>query len=169
VNAAPSTAAGDHQPNPQMIRQSVNAAQRKCKSHQPLYDRTCTDITTIVSINPPPVVAVPDWINAAMGPPPTIPHHHSITGPDIVIPPSWQGSAAPPIPSRHTGAVGYSSNHGSYAGERLRWAKAAYATPGAALAAKTISLEISAVHEAGGCKKSRGVPIGVCSFLSMLS
>jgi len=152
-----------------MIRQSVNAVQRKCKLHQPLYDRTCTDITTIVSINPPPVVAVPNWINAAMGPPPTIPCHYSITGPDIVIPTSWQGSAAPPLPSRLTGTVGYSSNHGLYAGERLRWAKAAYATSGAALVAKTISLEISAIHEAGGREKSRGVPIGVCSFLSMLS
>jgi hypothetical protein len=54
-------------------------------------------------------------------------------------------------------------------GERLRWAKAAYATPGAALAAETISLEISAVHEAGGRRKSKGIPIGVRSFLCMLS
>ncbi|KAG1774739.1 hypothetical protein EV702DRAFT_1047491 [Suillus placidus] len=139
---APSTAANNCQPNPQMIRQLVNAAQRKS------------------SINPPPVVAVPDWTNAAMGPPPTIPRHRAISGPDVVIPTSWQGSAAPPIPSRLTGTIGYSSNHGSYAGERLRWAKAAYATPGAALAAETISLEISAVHEAGGRRKSKGIPIG---------
>jgi hypothetical protein len=119
----------------------------------------------IASLNPPPVVAVPDWTNAAMGPPP-IPRHRAITGPDVVIPTSWQGPTSPPIPSRLTGTVGYSSHHGLYAGERLRWAKAAYAGPGAALAAKTISLEISAVHEAGGCKKSRGIPIGVQCFLA---
>ncbi|KAG1887221.1 hypothetical protein F4604DRAFT_1675228 [Suillus subluteus] len=47
-SSAPSTAASDHRPDPQMIRQ------------------TCADITTTASINPPPVVAVPDWINAAM-------------------------------------------------------------------------------------------------------
>jgi hypothetical protein len=102
----------------------------------------------IASLNPPPVVAVPDWTNAAMGPPP-IPRRRAITGPDVVIPTSWQGPTSPPIPSRLT-----------------RWAKAAYAGPGAALAAETISLEISAVHEAGGRKKSRGIPIGVRCFLA---
>lgn len=99
-----------------------------------------------------------------MGPPP-VPRHRAITGPDVAIPTSWQGSATPPIPSRLTGAVGYSSHHGLYAGECLRWAKAAYATPGAVLAAETISLEISAVHKAGGHKKYRGLPIGVWSSL----
>ncbi|KAG1748349.1 uncharacterized protein EDB91DRAFT_1245055 [Suillus paluster] len=124
-----SDAASYHRPDPQTIRQSVNAAQRK------------------LSINPPPVIAVPDWTNAAMGPPP-VPRHRAITGPDVAIPTSWQGSAASPIPSRLTGLIGYSSHHGSYAAERLRWVKSAYATPSSI--AETIALEILAVHKAGG-------------------
>ncbi|KAG2154170.1 uncharacterized protein EDB93DRAFT_1248377 [Suillus bovinus] len=113
-----------------MIQQSMNAAQRKS------------------SIDPPPAIAVPDWTNAIMGPPP-VPRRHAVTGPDVAIPTSWQGSAASLIPLRLTGAVGYSSHHGLYGRERLRWAKAAYATPGAVLAAETILLKISAVHEVG--------------------
>ncbi|KAG1819633.1 uncharacterized protein BJ212DRAFT_1478873 [Suillus subaureus] len=127
---APSTAASSCQPNPQMIQQSVNAAQRKS------------------SINPPPVVAVPDWINATMGPLP-ISHHHAITGPDVVIPTSWQGLAAVPIPSRLTNAIGYSLHHKSHIQENV--------SDGLKL---PMLILISAVHEAGGHKKSRDISIG---------
>lgn len=100
-----------------------------------------------------------------MGPPPVPSHHsHTITGPDISIPTSWQGPAASPVPSRFTGPIGYSAHHRSYSTEHQKWSKLAYATPGGAMA-ETISLEISAVHEAGGRKKARGILIGVCPFL----
>lgn len=95
-----------------------------------------------------------------MGPPPVPLPRRTVTGPDVVIPTSWQGSAASPVPSRLTGPIGYSAHHGSYSAEHQRWAKLAYATPGGAMA-ETISLEISTVHEAGGRKKARGILIGV--------
>ncbi|KAG2144402.1 uncharacterized protein EDB93DRAFT_1251643 [Suillus bovinus] len=94
-------------PDPRIIQQSVNAAQRRS------------------SINPPPVVAVSNWTNASMGPPPMSHCPHRTSGPDVNIPTSW--------------------------GSRGPWAKAAYSTPIAI--ADTISLEISAIHEAGGRKK----------------
>ncbi|KAG2353893.1 hypothetical protein BDR07DRAFT_1382720 [Suillus spraguei] len=137
-----SSVAGHCRPDPQTIWQSVNAAQRKS------------------SINPPPVVAVPDWTMAAMGPPP-IPHHCTTTGPDVAIPTSWQGAAALPIPSRATGSIGYSEHHGSYATQHHQWSHTLFAGSGAPGAlAQTISLKISAVHEVGGRKKLRGEPIG---------
>jgi hypothetical protein len=84
----------------------------------------------------------------------------TVTGPDVAVPMSWQGSAASPTPLRLTSPIEYSTHHGSYLTEHQRWAKLAYATPGGAMA-ETISLEISAVYEVGGCKKSRGTLIGV--------
>ncbi|KAG1766766.1 hypothetical protein EDD22DRAFT_950345 [Suillus occidentalis] len=134
-------------PDPHIIWQSVNAAQRKS------------------SVNPPPVVAVSNWTNASMGlppmschlcctsspnpdPPPMSHRLHCTSGPNVAIPTSWQGSAASAAPSR---PIGYSSHHGMYAAEHQRWAKATYSTPIAIT--DTISLEISAMHEASGHKK----------------
>ncbi|KAG2344991.1 hypothetical protein BDR05DRAFT_998601 [Suillus weaverae] len=127
-------------PDMRAIQQSVNAAQRK------------------LTINPPPVVAMP----------------RRTAGPDIMIPTLWQGSSwqgssqgssrqgssqstGPPWPRQGSsnGPIGYSSQHALYATERERWAKISYATP----LAETILIEISAVHGGGGRKK-RGVPIG---------
>lgn len=79
---------------------------------------------------------------------------HRTSGPNVAIPTSWQGSAASAAPSR---PVGYSSHHGMYAAERQRWAKAAYSTPIAI--ADTISLEISAIHEASGRKKKNVIAV----------
>ncbi|KAG1744433.1 hypothetical protein EDB19DRAFT_1827036 [Suillus lakei] len=108
-------------PDPRIIRQSVNAAQRKS------------------SVNPPPVVAVSDWTNASMGPPPMshrphcasgpnidpppMSHHlHRTSGPNVAIPTSsWQGSAVSAAPLRLTGPIGYLSHHGMYATEHQRW------------------------------------------------
>ncbi|KAG1847348.1 hypothetical protein DFJ58DRAFT_843236 [Suillus subalutaceus] len=136
-----STPASQRWPDPKAIRQSVNASQQKS------------------SVNPPRVVAIPDWTNTSMGPPPVPLPRDRTTGPDVAVPTSWQGPAASPIPSRLTGPIGYSAHHGSYSTEYQRWSKLSYATPGGAMA-ETISLEISAIHEAGGCKKSRGTLIG---------
>ncbi|KAG1842048.1 hypothetical protein DFJ58DRAFT_748303 [Suillus subalutaceus] len=136
-----STPASQRWPDPKVIRQSVNASQRKS------------------SVNPPRVVAIPDWTNTSMGPPPVPLPRDRTTGPDVAVPMSWQGLAASPIPSRLTGPIGYSAHHGSYSTEYQRWSKLSYATPGGAMA-ETISLEISAIHEAGGHKKSRGTLIG---------
>ncbi|KAG1730994.1 hypothetical protein EDB19DRAFT_1912656 [Suillus lakei] len=118
-------------PDMRAIQQSVNAAQWK------------------LTINPPPVVAMP----------------RRTAGPDIMIPTSWQGSSwqgssqstGPPWPGQGSsnGPIGYSSQHALYATECECWAKISYATP----PAETILIKISAVHEGGGCKK-RGVPIG---------
>ncbi|KAG1718697.1 hypothetical protein EDB19DRAFT_1920136 [Suillus lakei] len=82
-----------------------------------------------------------------------------MTGPDVAVPTSWQGSGASLIPSRLMGPIGYSAHHGAYSTECQRWAKLAYAAPGGAMA-ETISLKISAVHEAGARKKARGILIG---------
>ncbi|KAG1740217.1 uncharacterized protein EDB91DRAFT_1248542 [Suillus paluster] len=128
-------------PNPHIIWQSVNAAQRKS------------------SVNPPPVVTVSDWTNASMGPPPMSHRPHCTSGPSVAIPTSWQGSAALAAPSKLAGPVGYSSHHGMYATEHQRWAKAAYSTPIAI--ADTISLEISTIHETGG-HKERSVIANIC-------
>ncbi|KAG2134629.1 hypothetical protein BD769DRAFT_1665069 [Suillus cothurnatus] len=122
----------DRAPDLCTIQQSVNAAQWK------------------LTVNPPPVVAMP---------------HHA-AGPDVMIPTSWQGSSQPTGPStlwpgqgssRSAGSIGYSSQHGLYGMERERQAKMAYAT--GLPPAETILIEISAVHEGGGRKK-HGVPIG---------
>jgi hypothetical protein len=119
------------------------------------------------TVNPPPVVAV-SYTPASMGPPPIPPHRTALTGPDVAIPTSWQGSTT--IPSRITGPIGYSSHHAMYSTERQRWAKVAYAHGNAASAiAEMISLEISAVHEGGSRKKMRGVLIGVREFLFFLN
>lgn len=87
------------------------------------------------------MVVVSDWTNASMGPPPMSHRPHRTSSPDVNIPTSW-GSRGP---------IGYSLHHGMYAAERQQWAKATYSTPIAI--ADTILLEISAIHEAGGCKK----------------
>ncbi|KAG2034776.1 hypothetical protein BDR03DRAFT_1013089 [Suillus americanus] len=109
--------------------------------------------------NPPHVVAIPDWTNTSMGPPPVpLPHGYTV-GPDVAIPTSWQGSAASPIPSRLMGPIGYSAHHRLYLTEHQRWFKLSYATPGGAMA-ETISLEISATHKVAGHKKARGTLIG---------
>ncbi|KAG2028798.1 hypothetical protein BDR03DRAFT_1019335 [Suillus americanus] len=109
-------------PDLHTIQQLVNAAQ--CK----------------LTINPPPVVAMP----------------RRTAGPDIMIPTSWQGSSQPGQgSSRSAGSIGYSSQHALYATERERWAKISYATP----PAETILIEISAVHEGGG-RKNVGFLLG---------
>ncbi|KAG1744423.1 hypothetical protein EDB19DRAFT_1827030 [Suillus lakei] len=134
VKETKSTASSYHTiPDPHIIQQSVNAAQRKS------------------SVNPPPMVAVSDWTNASMGPPPMSHHLHHTSGPNVAIPTSWQGLAVLAAPSRLTGPIGYLSHHGMYATEHQRWAKATYSTPIAI--ADTISLEISAIHEAGSHNK----------------
>ncbi|KAG2357178.1 hypothetical protein BDR07DRAFT_1491035 [Suillus spraguei] len=57
---------------------------------------------------------------------------------------------------RSSGASGYLENHANYAAQCEHWAKLAYALP----PMDTITLDISAVHEGGACKKGHGVPIG---------
>ncbi|KAG1874866.1 hypothetical protein F4604DRAFT_1925001 [Suillus subluteus] len=133
------------------------------RSHysQSSYNLAISQCRTEKIVNPPPVVAVSDWTNASMGPPPMSHRPHCTSGPNIAIPTSWHGSAVLATPSRLTGPVGYSSHHGMYAAEHQRWSKAAYSTPTPITIVDTISLEISAIHEAGGRKK-KNVIANIC-------
>lgn len=55
--------------------------------------------------------------------------------------------------------MGYTTNHAAHASQREYWSKLAYSMGSHA---ETISLDISAVHDAGAKRKgSRGTPISV--------
>ncbi|KAG1858116.1 hypothetical protein F4604DRAFT_1684996 [Suillus subluteus] len=134
--------AGGHTPDPCIIRQSVNAAQRSS------------------SMQPPPVIATSHGHRA--GPNVAIPsswHHdngHVQRSHLAVYSSGLQGRDARPA-AYSLGLPGYSANHVMYGAEREHWAKQAYSTP----PAETISLEISAVHEGGNKRKGgRGVSFG---------
>ncbi|KAG1830255.1 hypothetical protein DFJ58DRAFT_848508 [Suillus subalutaceus] len=129
----PSSAQSQLLPNPHIIRQTVNAAQRKS------------------TINPPRVVPFLSQPSSSTA------HIGRISGPDIAVPLSWQQSPASSNPNMVSGAAGYSVHHAQYGLERERWAKLAYAPP----PAETITLEISAVYEGNSRKKSgRGINFG---------
>ncbi|KAI6004803.1 hypothetical protein EDD15DRAFT_2359683 [Pisolithus albus] len=139
-------------PDPKYIRQSISAAQSQA------------------SVNPPRVVAMssaaPDLHKLSgpgMMPPPPIPaaRHKFIPeyqcsppnyltpspgGPTVHVPSAWQ-KVPQPLPP---GSSGYSAQHRHYAAQRERWGRMAHNPP----PAETISLEISAVFEAGGKKKN---------------
>jgi len=80
--------------------------------------------------------------------------------PNVYVPSAWNNIQlpAPPVARAASNAVmallpgssGYSSQHLQYAAQREHWAHIAYRPP----PAETISLEISAVFEAGGKKKN---------------
>ncbi|KAG2134217.1 hypothetical protein BD769DRAFT_1665245 [Suillus cothurnatus] len=117
-------------PDSRIIRQTVNAAQRKS------------------TINPPPVVAVSQAYIGGRSMRPV--------GPEITVPSSWGLPQDMTHANRSSGASSYSENHANYGAQRERWAKLAYALP----PMDTITLDISAVHEGGVRKKGHGVPIG---------
>ncbi|KAG1770854.1 hypothetical protein EV702DRAFT_1202184 [Suillus placidus] len=124
-------------PDPRMICQTVNAAQRKCMF-----------VIDYSTVNPPPVIA----FGHNMRPPSMT----CSTGPDIAVPLSWgqlQNMAHAAQPSHSSG---YSVNHAQYSTEREHWAKLSYALP----PMETITLDISAVHEVGARKKGHWVAIG---------
>ncbi|KAG2128311.1 uncharacterized protein EDB93DRAFT_1256762 [Suillus bovinus] len=120
-------------PDPQIIRQSVNDAQRKS------------------TINPPPVVPFSSGIGVSQ----TL-----AQGPDILVPSSWQHSQSlgqHRVASGGIGTGGYSAYHAQYSSECERWAKLLYTPP----LAETITLEVSAVHEGNSQRKAgRGINIG---------
>ncbi|KAG1852800.1 hypothetical protein DFJ58DRAFT_402804, partial [Suillus subalutaceus] len=120
-------------PDPQIICQSVNDAQRKS------------------TIYPPPVVPLALSQPSGSGISQT-----SAPGPEILVPLSWQHSQSMGQ-HRVAGAAGYSLHHAQYNSERERWAKLSYAPP----PAETITLEISAVREGNSQRKAgRGINIG---------
>ncbi|KAG1774958.1 hypothetical protein EV702DRAFT_1047280 [Suillus placidus] len=100
--------------DPQIIRQSVNDAQRKS------------------TIYPPPVVPFSQPSGSGIS-------RTSTPGPDILVPSSWQHSESLDQ-HRVAGAAGYSLHHAQYNSEREQWAKLSYSPP----PAETITLEISA-------------------------
>ncbi|KAG1830675.1 hypothetical protein F4604DRAFT_1695416 [Suillus subluteus] len=119
-------------PDPQIIRQSVNDAQRKS------------------TINPPPVVAFSQPSGSGISCTRT-------PGPDLLVPSSWQHSQSLGQHNRVAGTAGYSVSHTQYTSEHEWWGKLSYAPP----PAETITLEISAVYEGNSQKKSgRGINIG---------
>ncbi|KAG1763418.1 hypothetical protein EV702DRAFT_1051821 [Suillus placidus] len=120
-------------PDPNVIRQSVNAAQRRS------------------TINPPRVIPfLSQPSSSAM-------HMGRLPGPDIAVPLSWQQPPVSSSQNRVPGPTGYSAHHAQYSLERERWAKLAYAPP----PAETITLEITAVYEGNSRKKSgRGINFG---------
>ena len=98
-------------------------------------------------------------------PPPPVPFPGR---PNVYVPSAWNNVQlpAPPIARAASSALsalppgssGYSAQHLQYAAQRERWAQMAHHPP----PAETISLEISAVFEAGGKKKNaRSNNIGV--------
>jgi len=108
-----------------------------------------TDVT-----NPPRVVATSHALQGI-----------SRSGPDVAVPTAWQQSPSmatsnfKSYSSQGGPQMGYSSNHAIYASERERWSKMAYMGP----PAETISLDISAIHDAGPKRKNgRGTTIAVC-------
>ncbi|KAG1864857.1 hypothetical protein F4604DRAFT_1928669 [Suillus subluteus] len=118
--------------DPQIIRQSVNDAQRKS------------------TINPPPVVAFSQPSGSGIS-------RTRTPGPDLLVPSSWQHSQSLGQHNRVAGAAGYSVSHTQYTSEHEWWGKLSYAPP----LAETITLEISAVYEGNSRKKSgRGINIG---------
>ncbi|KAG1906481.1 uncharacterized protein F5891DRAFT_1181892 [Suillus fuscotomentosus] len=119
----------EHAPDPRIIQQSVNAAQRSSSMH------------------PPPVIATS--FRHRVGSNVTIPSswHHG----DAHVQQSCSGlhghDACPAAYS--LGLPGYSAHHTMYGAEWECWAKQAYSIP----SAETISLEISAIHEGGNKRK----------------
>ncbi|KAG1844289.1 hypothetical protein C8R48DRAFT_780345 [Suillus tomentosus] len=89
---------------------SYNSAIGECTKNysRSSYNLTIGECCTKKIINPPPVVAVSDWTNTSMGPPPMSHRPHLTSSPDVNIPTSW-GSRGP---------IGYSLHHGIYAAER---------------------------------------------------
>jgi hypothetical protein len=100
--------------------------------------------TLIATVNPPRVIATSHGLQGGR------------SGPILAIPTSssWnQTSHGLGVP------VGYTANHAAHASQREYWSKLSY-TMGSH--AETISLDISAVHDAGPKRKgSRGTPISV--------
>jgi len=130
----------------------------------------------IASVNPPPVMAMsnsaPNFGNmGALGRPQFLqepcynfapPHPPApLPGrPNVYVPSAWKRvqqpapPAAPPAASSHLmalplGSSGYSAQHLQYAAQRDHWAHMAHCPP----PAEMISLEISAVFEAGGKRR----------------
>ncbi|KAG1784918.1 uncharacterized protein HD556DRAFT_1314653 [Suillus plorans] len=93
--------AGRGPPDPHVIRQSVNAGQRK------------PGLIFQVSVNPLPVIPLS--------------HGRSkfSAGPDISVPSLWQPSSQQTLHS----STGYTPHHAHYGSERDRWAKLSYAPP----------------------------------------
>ncbi|KAI6016397.1 hypothetical protein BKA83DRAFT_4498028 [Pisolithus microcarpus] len=124
-------------PNPQVIRQSISAAQSRA------------------SINPPPVMAMSN-LNAVanasmlMPPPPLLLARNvpQLAGPGVHVPSAFgplRGSApSMPMPQALPfGSTGYTPQHLQYRDQHRQWAQRALRPP----PAECISLVISAVHE----------------------
>ena len=137
----------------------------------------------VASVNPPPVVAILNTDPNLCAPipqlvPPVLPpfrptplgHAASAGGPNVYVPSAWNKGPqpAPPVTwprlgqaiGLPPGSSGYGVQHLHYAAQRDHWAWMAHCTP----PAETISLEISALFEAGGKKRNTHMNnIGVSS------
>jgi len=172
-------------PDPRSIRQSISAAQSR-GTFLPTLPALLVFKVFIASVNPPPVMAISNSAQPNVGnlgalvPPqslqaprysfaPPFPPAPFTGGPNVYVPSAWKKDQQPAPPMAHPaasshlmalppGSSGYGAQHLQYAAQRECWARMAHRPP----PVETISLEISAVFEAGGKKKNvRSNNIGV--------
>ncbi|KIJ61403.1 hypothetical protein HYDPIDRAFT_31274 [Hydnomerulius pinastri MD-312] len=163
-------------PDPQSIRQSVNAAQSRASINPPpvvaIVPGPASGLRQMAAAMPPPVRLMQRQHFSVHPPPPSSQQPNVAMlrpgGPDVYVPSAWnrqpprsQPSTSPLAAPSHLplppAAVGYGAQHALYVSERERWSRLAYCPP----PAETISLDITAVYEGGPKKgRQRGTPFG---------
>jgi len=127
------------------------------------------NLRNLAALMPPPILPDLRYAPTPQSAPPVYPQHALAPGgPNVHVPSAWNKSpqsappAAPPgsgqVMALPLGSSGYGAQHLHYAAQRDHWARVAHHAP----PAETISLEISAVFEAGAKKRNiRANNIGV--------
>ncbi|KIM69880.1 hypothetical protein SCLCIDRAFT_102259 [Scleroderma citrinum Foug A] len=147
-------------PDPHSIHQSISAAQSRASVNPPpvmaISNSAQLNVGNLGALVPPQSLQAPRYSFA-----PPFPPTPFTGGPNVYVPSAWKKDQQPAPPMAHPaasshlmalppGSSGYGAQHLQYAAQRECWARMAHRPP----PAEMISLEISAVFEAGGKKKN---------------